>query len=600
MKKTFSLKNLSIKTKLLIMISALTIGMVLLVSVLNYGWHSKQVTNQTINQTQQIIDQIGSNIDNYIDELFRLTLSPYYDDEIMSELEHDVSTSEDILYKKRKIESFLASVMTLPRNEILRVYILTDKDIYSYTRTPYEMRDFYTYKKSSWYQETLKTTKPVFIPIHAEKAFGDKQTQILSIARKIRSKENNELTLGVVKVDADYTGIKSICDKVQFEDKGALFVINENKEIVYQNNELDDRNLLNKITFEKDYGYFTNIIDGEKYIINIATLEDSGLKVIAVNSFYELTKTARKNLSKSIALVLVCVILSIFILKLVIKGFFRPLFNIIDSMKIVENGDLSVQVEVKNNDEIGYLASSFNRMILRLKNNIEKNTQLVKEVYEARYLHKESQYNALCSQIKPHFLYNTLNTISLLIKCEEKSKAVYSIENLSYFLRGIMNTDKDITLATELEIIESYLEIQQIRYGDNLNYNIQIDPEYLSYKIPALTLQPIVENAIIHGCEQKRGKSQLDIYSKVDKEYLMIYICDNGKGMDSSKFSKLLEKFNETTPFSYNDKNPEDPEVGIGLINVNRRLKLKFGSKAGLHIVSDLGKGTTVILRIPK
>lgn len=600
MKKPFSIRNLSIKTKLLIIISTLTIGMVLLVSGLNYKWYSKQVTNQTINQTQQIIDQIGSNIDNYIDELFRLTMSPYYNDDIMSELEHDVSTPEDILYKKRKIESFLASVMTLPRNEILRVYILTDKDVYSYTRTPYDMVDFYTYKKSYWYQDTLQTTRPVFIPIHAEKAFGDKQTQILSIARKIRSKENNELTLGVVKVDADYTGIKSICDKVKFEDKGALFVINENKEIVYQNNELGDRNLLNKIAFEKDKGYFTNLIDGEKYIINVTTLEGSGLKVIAVNSFYELTKTARKNLSKSIALVLVCIILSIFILKLVIKGFFRPLFNIIDSMRIVENGELSVQVEVKNNDEIGYLASSFNRMTLRLKDNIEKNTQLVKEVYEARYLHKESQYNALCSQIKPHFLYNTLNTISLLIKCDEKSKAVYSIENLSYFLRGIMNTDKDISLATELEIIESYLEIQQIRYGDNLNYNIQIDPEYLSLKIPALTLQPIVENAIIHGCEQKRGKSQLDIYSKVDKEYFMIYISDNGKGMDSAKLSKLLEKFNEATQFSYHDKNDEALEVGIGLINVNRRLKLKFGPKAGLHIVSVPGKGATVILRIPK
>lgn len=596
----FSYKDWNFKKKLLIIISTLIIAIVILISILNYVLYSRNFTKQTISQTQQIIEQIGINVDTYLNELFRLNLAPYYDDEIMYELEQKYTTQADNLSKKRAIESFLASVMTLPRSEILRVYILTDDNLYSYTRTPYDMEDYDNYQATDWYKQALQSSTPVFVPIHSEKVFGEKPLQIFSIAQRIRSKEDNSKVLAVIKVDANYTGIKSICDQVQMKDKGSLFILDDNKNIVYQNNHFDNDiiDALNMDSYVND-GDFTQTIDIEKYIINVTSLKSTDLKVIAINSYNELNKDAKTIRNVTILLALLCMVLALSALIAFVQNFFKPLFNIISLMKLVQKGDLSVQVEVKNNDEIGYLARSFNKMILRIKDILDKNTQLIKEVYESRYLQKEAQYNILCSQIKPHFLYNTLNTISLLIKCKNTEEAVQSIEKLSYFLRGIMNADKNIPLSTEIDIVDSYLGILKARYGENLSYEIAISPDYCDYLIPALTLQPIVENAIIHGCEVKRGKSRIRIYSSCEEDFLQLHVIDNGIGIEENLLNKLNEDISTVSSIEESTSTNTTITESIGLINVNKRIKLKYGDNYGIHIYSSELEGTHVVLSLP-
>ncbi|NLP33874.1 MAG: histidine kinase [Clostridiales bacterium] len=268
-------------------------------------------------------------------------------------------------------------------------------------------------------------------------------------------------------------------------------------------------------------------------------------------------------------------------------------------MKQVQNGYLSVQVEVKNQDEIGYLAKSFNKMVRRIQETLNKNTQLIKEVYEMKYLQKEAQYNNLCAQIKPHFLYNTLNTISLLIKCKQTDEAIQSIEKLSYFLRGIMNSDKIITLKSELDIIDSYLSILKARYSNNLAYEINVSTEYYDYLIPALTLQPLVENAIIHGCEVKRGKSKILINSSQDKDFLYLNIIDNGIGIETDKLDMLNTELLKNISLYESSKIDDQITESIGLINVNKRIKLKFGDAYGIKLYSSVSEGTHVQLKLP-
>lgn len=596
-----SYKDWSFKKKLLIIISGLIIAIVILISTSNYILYSRNFTKQTINQTQQIIEQVSINIDTYLEELFRLNLAPYYDDEIMKELEQEYITKSSGLNRKRVIENFLASVMTLPRSEILRVYILTEANLYSYIRTPYDMKDYDNYKETTWYQQAMASSTPVLIPIHSEKVFGDKTTQLISVAQRIRSKEDNSKVLAIIKVDADYSGIKSICDQVQLKEKGSLFIIDENKNMVYQNNQLDQKDIIQKLKIEdlKNGSNFTRRIDSEKYIINVASLTSTDLKVIAINSYNELNKDAKAIRNSTILLAILCTLLAVAVLFVFIQSFLKPLFNIVSLMKHVQNGDLSVQVETKSNDEIGYLARSFNKMIRRITEILDRNTQLIKDVYESRYLQKEAQYNILCSQIKPHFLYNTLNTISLLIKCKDTKGAINSIEKLSYFLRGIMNADKNITLSTEMEIVDAYLGIQKARYGDHLSYEITISPDYQEYLIPALTLQPIVENSIIHGCEVKRGKSTIHMYSSVEEHYFMVHIVDDGVGIEENKLKSINEELSRVT--SIEDTTCENSSIteSIGLINVNKRIKLKYGDEYGLKILSSETEGTEVILHLP-
>lgn len=597
----FSFKDWNFKTKLLLIISALIIAIVILISILNYELNSRNFRRQTISQTQQIIGQISINVDTYLDELFRLNLAPYYNDEIMHELEQGYTTEAENLNKKRIIETFLASVMTLPRSEILRVYILTDLHLYSYTRTPYDMKEYNYYQDTDWYKRAIHSSTPIFVPVHSEKVFGEKPSQIFSIVQRIRSKEDNSKVIAVIKVDANYTGIKSICDRVHLKEKGSLFIVDNNKNIIYRNNQLNKKDIIDSLDmsyFDHD-GDYRQTIDSKKYIINVASLKSSDLKVIAINSVSELNKAAKAISNMTILLALFGMLFALLILFVFVQNFFKPLFNIISLMKVVQKGDLSVSVEAKNNDEIGYLAKSFNKMILQLNVIMDRNTQLVKEVYESRYLQKEAQYNILCGQIKPHFLYNTLNTVSLLIKCRNTKGAVQSIEKLSYYLRGIMNADKNIPLSTEIDIVDSYLGILKARYGDNLSYDINISHDYSDYLIPALTLQPIVENAIIHGCEVKRGQSMINLYSTSNDDKLLLHIKDNGIGIEESVLNKLNDDLSKVTSAEEEDTPSNSITESIGLINVNKRIKLKYGDQYGILIYSSETEGTHVILSLP-
>lgn len=141
----------SFKTRLVIAISIVNLAVILAITYLTYRWNAQQLQEQTIAQTQQTIEQAGTNVSTYMDELYRLTLTPYYNDEVLSQLEYSPTNSRDKLNSKRIVEGFLSSVMTLPRSEILRVYIANDDSLYSYTRTPNDMPDLATYAESSWY-----------------------------------------------------------------------------------------------------------------------------------------------------------------------------------------------------------------------------------------------------------------------------------------------------------------------------------------------------------------------------------------------------------------------------------------------------------------
>lgn len=164
--------------------------------------------------------------------------------------------------------------------------------------------------------------------------------------------------------------------------------------------------------------------DGNRYILNTISLNEAGMKIIVLNSYQDIILSTLKSITTIFLLVILCLIAALAGLFIFLRKFFTPLFSIVETMKIVQTGDLSVQVPLINDDEIGYLAKSFNRMFQNLNSVINRNTALVTQVYEMQYLHKSSQYEALCNQIKPHFIHNTLNTISLLIKCNEYEKAI--------------------------------------------------------------------------------------------------------------------------------------------------------------------------------
>lgn len=588
---------MSFKARMVAAICVVNILVILIISTLSSLWYYNQIVSQTMEQTQQVIEQVGANVETYMNELYRLTLSPYYNDEVMAELEKTPADAQAQLASKRVVEGFLSSVMTLPRSEILRVYIMSEGgSLYSYTRTPYEMADINTYQDSEWYSEAHETTKPILITPRLERVYGEKRTPVFSVVRQLRNKENNHITCGVIKVDADYTGIRKICEKVSMKAGSVLLIANEEDQLLYQSGSLPDGLSVSQLNTNLSN---IKIESNEKYLVNTHNLSTYGMRIIALHSYDELMRPLWENLLRTVALAVSCIVIAAVFFVCIIRKFLKPLFEIIGLMRKVEQGDLQVKAQTVTHDEMGYLADSFNHMVANLDTTMKRNEQLVREVYQAQYLTKEAQYDSLCSQIKPHFLYNTLNTISLLIKCDEGAAAVRTIEALSQYLGGIMNVDHEITVKQELQICEAYLSIVHLRYQDRLTYVIDIDDSLLMQAIPSLSLQSLVENAVKYACEPKRGKTTISITSHIEVDSYFLTVKDDGSGMDPAKLQAIQASLHDMDDCAGYDDN-RALLGNVGLLNLYQRLRLKFGGKANLIIKSEAGIGTEVTICLPR
>lgn len=309
--------------------------------------------------------------------------------------------------------------------------------------------------------------------------------------------------------------------------------------------------------------------------------------------YYEGGEMARiqKNLdfwlSMEIALViLVMVIITPLVLRRAVrlgKDITVPIEAMNDRVREIGQGDLSPHTPVKTDDaSLSLLSIGLEDMAEKLSMQIELNRQ---EQIRLR----DIELSLIQAQINPHFLYNTLDAIVWLIEIGKNDQAEKMVTSLSSYFRSFLSDGKDIvTIAEEKTHIESYLEIQQVRYRDIMEYEISIDPSIETAKLPKLTMQPLVENAIYHGLKPKRGKGRITVTGKCDDEYIVLEVSDTGAGMDEAALEDLRSRITSAGSKSF------------GLTSVYKRLKLLYGEGCHVDIESTLGEGTTIRLRIPR
>ena len=262
----------------------------------------------------------------------------------------------------------------------------------------------------------------------------------------------------------------------------------------------------------------------------------------------------------------------------------RPIRKLSEVTDQVAKGDLSVRSDVRTGAEVTMLNDSLNTMI-------DKINELLEQVKKEQVSLRKAEFELLQSQINPHFLYNTLDTIVWLAESGEQKKVVRMVGSLSDFFRASLNQGKDIvSIREELMHVRSYLEIQQVRYQDIMQYEINIPEELNPYMIPKITIQPLVENALYHGIKNKRGLGKIIITGVKEKDYFRLIIEDNGIGMNKDR---LMQIRNEIT------NNKLDGKGIYGLYNVNERIRLNFGEEYGVSIESNYGEGTTVSIKLP-
>lgn len=250
----------------------------------------------------------------------------------------------------------------------------------------------------------------------------------------------------------------------------------------------------------------------------------------------------------------------------------------------VASGNLSVRANTNAGAEVEKLSASFNSMI-------DKINELLDQVTTEQIRLRNAELALLQSQINPHFLYNTLDTIVWLAEAGEQKQVVSMVESLSKFFRTSLSQGKDVVkISEELLHVRSYLEIQQMRYQDILEYEIDVPDELSDYLIPKITIQPIVENALYHGIKNKRGLGKITITGEKLENSFRLTISDNGIGMNKERLEKVLTRIYKRTP--------NENEI-YGLYNVNERIRLKFGQEYGIRINSVDKECTTVIIHLP-
>lgn len=591
-----------LKQKLLVYSSLFIFCTLFLVTSISYLKYTRDFADQSSDRVQQIIEQVSFNIDAYLDDLYRLSLAPYRNEAVMRALEepHD-GTSLAKLEKRRVIEDYLDEVMIYPRKDINRVFVITD-GIYSSGRTQMSVSDTNLYKHYEWYKQAMSSKDTIFVPVHMQQFVNDRGPQVFSIVKQLRSIRNSEELMGVIKVDANYTGIETICRKADMGNHGGLFIVDNQENIIYESTRDLDAGFFYKQIQGTNAGSLKVHYQGDSYLINATLIPRSNWSILAVNSLTELNAKAAETRNFGFGIAILSAVCAVIALYWFLDKFLTPLLTVVRLMREVERGDLSVRFPDNRGDEIGYLGASFNGLVSRISSMLQEKTKLVEQVYETQLLQKEAQVMALQDQIKPHFLFNTLNMIALEMDVGKKDKAIDHIYKLSSILRSMTQSDKDITLRREIELLIAYLTIQSSRYDGRLDYEVRIDPSLCSMQVPALLFQPIVENAVIHGCEAKRTKTTIRIYSVEHGDKVCFHIEDTGVGMDPAALAKLRSSLSGTInasaePGTYSENVRKG--TGIGLANVNKRIKLKYGPEYGLSVDSTLGQGTAVTLTLP-
>ncbi|MBP0957115.1 MAG: sensor histidine kinase [Oscillospiraceae bacterium] len=284
-------------------------------------------------------------------------------------------------------------------------------------------------------------------------------------------------------------------------------------------------------------------------------------------------------------------ILSLLIIVLFTSVFSRRITLLSEKMHAVAGGDFNVEFTDKGHDEIAELYTDLEQMIHSMQTMMNDVYQAKLQNEEFKFVQMEAEFKALASQINPHFLYNTLETIRMKAFCNNDKETADLVKKLGKFMRRCLEfKDGEVTLRSELEFTNGYLELQSARFGDRVSYSIYSEVSK-DYMILPLVIQPVVENAFVHGIEGCKDNGRIDIKVYYSGDNVIIDVMDNGSGMSKEKLRELEAKLR---------RNDTSSGKSIGLTNVNKRIKMYHGEQYGLTIKTKEGGGTTIRITLPR
>lgn len=577
-------KNLRIREKILLSFIIVFIP-IIIITFLTYNRSTRIIEEQVIDSTRNSFEQASKFILYKMDNIKDVSSLLYMNKDIQRILAkngRNYPLSEQI-EDYNKLLDIVRSAQNYREIYKIRLFVRNDS-IYSNEGSTIINENFV--KNSEWYKKVLETGGIYWIPTYNyDYTSGLGQSQkIISCMRTINDADYTGSILGVVSIDILEDSIYEIIKQTNITSYGQIFLTDENGIIISTE---DKSRIGTSVAGEK---YFTEIkngssgykkvkINNNNSIVCYKTLESTNWYLIAVIPLKEIVFPTRQALSYFALIMMIMIFVSMAFVYYISNGITKRIRQLIKHMKKIEEDNWDICIPVDSRDEIGVLQKNFNKMVENIR-------MLIKETYEAELKKKSAELKSLQAQINPHFLYNTLDMIRWLALKNRSQDIANIVSSLAKFFKLSLSNGKDIvTIRDEVNHVKTYLEIQNSRFGNSVETIIDIEDEINSLMTVKLILQPIVENAIIHGIQKKDSKKgYVKITGKKKDNIIIITVEDNGIGMSKEKILEILNKSKAT---------------GYGIKNVNERIQLYFGYEYGLEFQSEEGKGTKVIIRFP-
>lgn len=564
---------------------------------LSYNMSNSMITSDFIEYKKNMCFQIVGNIDENIGRMqdgsaaLLLNLS-----DIRDFLTFRPETIDNTYYTiNKKIDAYLMSILSNNDRYDGIGLIDTDGDMAKYANWDGFLPVNFTLKNEYWIKETNAAKgSPVLHTLDINDFIhnnSEKGRKVIAVTRTINDYNNSNIPIGLSIFCQSVLKFGELASKGCVAKDETISIIGNDGNIIYSNKKVSG-SMANEVlnlfkTREEISGKYC--MDNEWYYVFSNYSSKTGFKVVLIIPEYileqKMSSVQKINIFLIAFITLSIILMSIFLSNIITN----PLKRLISSFRKLEKGDLDTSVAVKGNDEFAEICKGFNTMVQNIK-------KLINQKYELDMHRRQAELESLQSKINPHFLYNTLSLMKAAIERKDFNNTRHIVQDLSDIFRYSLNKGNFlVSFSEEYEHIQKYLSIQKLRFVNRFETVMDIDEEIMQCKILRLTLQPIVENAIIHGLESVNEAGRISISAKLCKDDFYIYISDNGVGIPEEKVKEMNKIFSENPETNLNSISNNK----VGIYNVNSRIKLYFGEKYGIRVSSCINEGTTVRIALP-
>lgn len=574
-------KEFDIQSMIMAVLTMLTVVTSITMGFLLYNRYEMSMRQVEVQDTQTLMVSTVDSIEHYLRNMRQISDTVNYN--IIQEL--DVSSSEfnqqlSLLYEmnKDKIQSIV-------------LYDDTGKLITAEPVTS-EKHDVDVVKQSWFVRAVNEIENMHFSTPHIQNLFRDDANRyhwVVSLSRAVDIIDGGNPENGVLLVDMKYSNISEILEKINLENDGRYYYLCDREgNIIFHPHSMEiSRGLFTENSSEAaqyEDGIYNDTLDGRNRKIIVSTISYTGWKVIGVIPQNVETDSLIRFRYYVMTIVTLLIMMILFVNKVITKRISSPILKLDDSVKAYEAGE-KPNIYIGGSSEIRHLGHS-------VQKSYEQIEILMKEIVEQQNERRKSELDALQSQINPHFLYNTLESITWMIEGNKNEDAVFMISELAKLFRISLSKGKTIiSIEDELQHCRSYMNIQKYRYKDRFSVKYEVNEALFSYCTVKLILQPILENAIYYGVGDmdEEDDAEILVSGRLEGDDIYLSVADNGMGMRKEDVENILT----------NNQKVQKHGSGVGLLNVHTRIQLMFGVEYGLIVESEADEGTTVTIHLP-